>query len=168
VQSLVHSGLLERRQGSGTYVLAASELAGAVSRHMAAARRVDVLEVRRTLEAGAARLAAQRRTDEDATALQELLAGRTAARNGGDVDRLVAVDVALHRAIVRAARNPVLIELYDTLVLALAANVRHNVESRPLEQDDDHSRLIQAILDGDGERAADEAGRYLDGLISGC
>src|SRR4051812_50116078 len=37
VQSLVHSGLLERRQGSGTYVLAASELAGAVSRRGAAA-----------------------------------------------------------------------------------------------------------------------------------
>src|ERR671933_1644669 len=32
VQSLVHAGLLERRQGSGTYVLAASELAGAVRR----------------------------------------------------------------------------------------------------------------------------------------
>src|SRR3954447_14276526 len=34
VQSLVHSGLLERRQGSGTYVLAASELAGAVGRRV--------------------------------------------------------------------------------------------------------------------------------------
>src|SRR4051812_11560502 len=32
VQSLVHAGLLERRQGSGTYVLAASEFAGAVGR----------------------------------------------------------------------------------------------------------------------------------------
>src|ERR1700759_2050034 len=54
VQSLVHAGLLERRQGSGTYVLAASELAGAVSRRVASAQHVDVLEVRRTLEAGAA------------------------------------------------------------------------------------------------------------------
>src|SRR3982751_587634 len=65
VQSLVHAGLLERRQGSGTYVLASSELAGAVSRRVALASNRDVLEVRRALEVGAARLAAARRTDED-------------------------------------------------------------------------------------------------------
>src|ERR671938_308515 len=35
VQSLVHAGVLERRQGSGTYVRASSELAGAVSRRVA-------------------------------------------------------------------------------------------------------------------------------------
>src|SRR4051794_41871554 len=34
VQSLVHAGLLERRQGTGTYVLAASEFAGAVGRRV--------------------------------------------------------------------------------------------------------------------------------------
>jgi len=61
VQSLVHAGLLERRQGSGTYVLAASEFAGAVGRRVATAHHVHVLEVRRTLEAGAARLAALHR-----------------------------------------------------------------------------------------------------------
>src|SRR3954454_17828805 len=43
VQSLVHAGLLERRQGSGTYVLAASELAGAVSRRVATAHHGHVL-----------------------------------------------------------------------------------------------------------------------------
>ena len=42
VQSLVHAGLLERRQGSGTYVLAASEFAGAVSRRIATAHRLHV------------------------------------------------------------------------------------------------------------------------------
>src|ERR687883_307824 len=56
VQSLVHAGLLERRQGSGTYVLAASELAGAVSRRVATAHHVHVPEGRRPLEAGAAAL----------------------------------------------------------------------------------------------------------------
>src|ERR687885_2984506 len=45
VQSLVHAGLLERRQGSGTYVLAASELAGAGSPRVPAAPHVHVLGV---------------------------------------------------------------------------------------------------------------------------
>src|SRR3954470_10045161 len=74
VQSLVHAGLLERRQGSGTYVLASSELAGAVSRRVAGARHRDVLEVRRTLEAGIARRAAARRTDADVARMRTLLA----------------------------------------------------------------------------------------------
>src|SRR3954453_11261548 len=79
VQSLVHAGLLERRQGSGTYVLAASEFAGAVSRRVALASNRDVLEVRRALEVGAARLAAARRTDDDVARMRSLLARRTTA-----------------------------------------------------------------------------------------
>src|SRR5689334_11193481 len=116
VQSLVHSGLLERRQGSGTYVLAASELAGAVGRRVATAHHVHVLEVRRTLEAGAARLAALHRTPEDITRLRGLIAERNAAGRRGDVDAQIAGDVALHRAIGQAAHNPVLIELYENVV----------------------------------------------------
>jgi hypothetical protein len=34
----------------------------------------------------------------------------------------------------------------SSLVVALAANVRHNVESRPLDQDDDHSALVQTQI----------------------
>src|SRR3954447_11938841 len=79
VQSLVHAGLLERRQGSGTYVLAASELAGAVGRRVATAHHVHVLEVRRTLEVGAAQLAAQRRNSDDIDQMRALLARRTTA-----------------------------------------------------------------------------------------
>src|SRR3954471_1879611 len=96
VQSLVHAGLLERRQGSGTYVLAASELAGAVGRRVATAHHVHVLEVRRPLEAGAARLAALHRTPDDVARLQDLLARRVTARHEGDVDGIVAMDVQLH------------------------------------------------------------------------
>src|SRR5881227_1492043 len=76
VQSLVHTGLLERRQGSGTYVLASSELAGAVGRRVAEAHALHVLEVRRTLEVGAARLAAERRTDDDVARMRDLFTRR--------------------------------------------------------------------------------------------
>src|SRR3954469_19377815 len=130
VQSLVHAGLLERRQGSGTYVLAASELAGAVGRRVAVAHHVHVLEVRRTLEVGAARLAALHRTAEDVTRLRDLVAQRNAAMRRGDVDGLVAGDVALHRAIGQAAHNPVLTELYENVVDTFSENVRTNLEVR--------------------------------------
>ena len=57
VQSLVHAGMLERRQGSGTYVISDSELANAMGREIAGAHQRDVLEVRRALEVEVARLA---------------------------------------------------------------------------------------------------------------
>lgn len=169
VQALVHAGLLERRQGSGTYVVADSELAVAVGRRVAEARNRDVLEVRRTLEVGAARLAATRRTAADVAELRELLARRTAARTAGDLDDVAAADLALHRAIARASRNPVLSELYDHLIDAIAENVRVNVGVRLRTVDNDHADLVAAIVDGDPQRAALEAARFIDELLGeGC
>jgi len=165
VQSLVHAGLLERRQGSGTYVLASSELAGAVSRRIADAQQVHVLEVRRTLEVGAARLAAVRRTQADVEGLREILAERSAAYAAGDVEAEVEADVALHRRIAEAAHNPVLRDLYDNLIQALQENVRHNVEHHRPKSDNNHQALVSAIINGDPERAAVEAAAFLDELI---
>lgn len=165
VQSLVHSGLLERRQGSGTYVLAASELAGAVSRRVAGARHRDVLEVRRTLEVGTAWLAAARRTPDDVALMRDLLARRSEARRAGDIDEIVRMDVDLHRAIAHAAHNAVLAELYENFLDALQENVRRNVEVVPRKHDDDHAELVEAIIAGQPERAADEAARFLDELL---
>src|SRR5215203_6040802 len=45
VLALVHAGLLERRQGSGTYVVGAHELSGAVARRLAEAHHAEVVEV---------------------------------------------------------------------------------------------------------------------------
>src|SRR5215470_18915850 len=50
VLALVHAGMLERRQGSGTYVIAATELSSTVARHVADAGVDEVLEVRRAFE----------------------------------------------------------------------------------------------------------------------
>ncbi|MFD0823310.1 FadR/GntR family transcriptional regulator, partial [Micromonospora zhanjiangensis] len=57
VRALVHAGVLECRQGSGTYVISTDELAGAVARQFPAARLAEVVEVRRAFEVEAARLA---------------------------------------------------------------------------------------------------------------
>jgi DNA-binding FadR family transcriptional regulator len=168
VQSLVHAGLLERRQGSGTYVLAASELAGAVSRRVAAAQHIDVLEVRRTLEVGAARLAAVRRTPDDVALLRDLLTRRVAARRDGDIDATVTIDVQMHRAIAQASHNSMLADLYENLIGALQENVRRNVEEQPPHTDEDHAGLIEAIITGNPERAAEEAALFLDALLEGA
>src|SRR6059058_1233408 len=65
VRALAHNGLLDIRQGSGTYVLATSELAGVMNRRFAQADPLHVAELRSALETQAARLAARRRTEQD-------------------------------------------------------------------------------------------------------
>src|SRR5919107_1276902 len=69
VRALVHAGVLECRQGSGTYVVSTDELSGAVTRRLADAEFAEAVEVRRAFEVEAARLAALRRTDSDLAAL---------------------------------------------------------------------------------------------------
>ncbi|GAB2675110.1 FadR/GntR family transcriptional regulator [Thalassiella azotivora] len=165
VQALVHAGLLERRQGSGTYVVADSELAVAVGRRVADARHRDVLEVRRTLEVGAAWLAATRRTDEDCRRLESLLALRSERRVAGDTDGMVQADVELHLAIAEAGRNAVLVDLYRDLLGAISENVSFNITHISPLDDDDHVELVRAIVAGDADRAAAEAARFLDEML---
>jgi DNA-binding FadR family transcriptional regulator len=165
VQSLVHAGLLERRQGSGTYVLANSELAGAVSRRVAGAQALHVLEVRRTLEVGAARLAALRRTTADVAEMRTLLDRRNTAIATVQVEAALTTDVALHRAIGQAAHNPILTDLYENFLAALQENVRANYFASGGMKPTEHLALVEAIAAGDAEAAAAEAACFLDELL---
>jgi DNA-binding FadR family transcriptional regulator len=163
VLALVHAGLLERRQGSGTFVVGSRELAGAVARRVAEAQLAEVLEVRRALEVEAARSAARRRTDQDLAELDTSLAAREAAWANGEVEEFVAADVQLHQRIVAAAHNRILAELYLDFSAALTVSISTAIggDLTP-ERYVDHSRLIEAIRAGDPERAALEAAAFLE------
>ncbi|MFI1099569.1 FadR/GntR family transcriptional regulator [Streptomyces melanogenes] len=158
VRALAHNGLLDIRQGSGTYVVATSELAGVMHRRFADADPRHVAELRSTLESSAARLAAERRTERDLAQLDALLARREEAWGSGDAEAFVAADATLHLAIVAASHNDVLTELYADLGDLLRDWLRDDVgrELRP-ENHMDHARLVEAIRAGDAESAAAEA-----------
>ncbi|MEU7435941.1 FCD domain-containing protein [Streptomyces sioyaensis] len=158
VRALAHNGLLDIRQGSGTYVVATSELAGVMHRRFAAAEPGHVAELRSALEASAARLAARRRTEADLRQIDGLLERREAAWGSGATEAFVVADATLHLAIVAASHNEVLAEIYADLGGVLRDHLRADVgeELRP-EAHMDHSRLVEAIRAGDGDRAAAEA-----------
>jgi DNA-binding FadR family transcriptional regulator len=164
VQSLVHAGMLERRQGSGTYVLSDSELGNAMGREIAGAHQRDVLEVRRALEVEVARLAAMRRTPAQVTQLRVLRDTRAEAYAGGDLDAMVAADLALHRLIAESAHNAVLLALYENLQDAITDNIRFNFE-HPVHDDDSHHALVEAVAEGDPDAAMREIDRYLSDLM---
>ncbi|MFF0746037.1 FadR/GntR family transcriptional regulator [Streptomyces sp. NPDC004111] len=161
VRALAHNGLLDIRQGSGTYVLATSELAGVMHRRFADADPLHIAELRSTLESSAGRLAAQRRTDKDVRNLDGLLARREEAWASGNAEQFVTADASLHLAVVAASHNDVLIGLYADLGDLLRDWLREDIgqELRP-EDHMDHARLIEAIRAGDAETAAAEAAGY--------
>ncbi|MFE4594698.1 FadR/GntR family transcriptional regulator [Streptomyces laurentii] len=161
VRALAHNGLLDIRQGSGTYVVATSELAGVMHRRFAGSDPRHVAELRATLESSAARLAAERRTDRDLKQLDALLQRREEAWDARDAEEFVTVDAAFHHAVVVASHNDVLLEIYADLGHVLRAWLREDVgETLRPENHMDHTRLVEAIHAGDGERAATEAAGY--------
>jgi DNA-binding FadR family transcriptional regulator len=163
VRALVHAGVLERRQGSGTYVISTDELAGAVARKIGSVEVAHTVEVRRAFEVEAARLAALRRTPDDLAALDAALADREAAWRSGRLDAFVATDGTLHEVIVAAAHNPMLADLYASVGAAVRASVAAGIGPDLLpEKHIDHARLVAAIRAGDPDRAAREAGRFLE------
>jgi DNA-binding FadR family transcriptional regulator len=161
VRALAHNGLLDIRQGSGTYVVATSELAGVMRRRFAAARQRDVVEVRGTLEVTAARLAATRRTATDLRRLDALLRRRERAWASGDRDAFVDADAAFHLAVVAAARNEVLGALYADLgqVIRDSLLAHFGADLDPADHMD-HAGLVEAIRAGDADRAAAEAAAH--------
>jgi DNA-binding FadR family transcriptional regulator len=158
VRALAHNGLLDIRQGSGTWVVATSELAGVMQRRFATADPGHVTELRGTLEAAAAGFAARRRTDEDLELLDRLLARRERAWASGDRDAFVDADSAFHLAVVSASHNEVLAELYADLGQVIRDSLREHVgaELRPADYQD-HARLLEAIRAGDPTTATAEA-----------
>ncbi|MFJ2743118.1 FadR/GntR family transcriptional regulator [Streptomyces sp. NPDC087440] len=156
VRVLVHAGLLESRQGNGTFVRSTADPA-AVLRGMRHAGALDVLELRVALEAEAARLAAVRRDGDDLRALRAALAK---LREQGD--RSADADVAFHLGIVEATHNAAFTEVYrffsaqvhESLVTSLGDH-----EMPPIDLVA-HTALVDAVESGD-PAAAEQAARAL-------
>ncbi|GDY66711.1 GntR family transcriptional regulator [Streptomyces avermitilis] len=161
VRALAHNGLLDIRQGSGTYVAATSELAGVMHRRFADADPRHIAELRSTLESGAAKLAARRRTERDLKQLDTLLVRREEAWESGNAEAFVTADATFHMAVVAASHNDVMTAMYADLGEVLRDWLREDVgEELTPETYMDHARLVDAIRTGDAEAAATEAAGY--------
>src|SRR3954451_19141040 len=146
VRALAHNGLLDIRQGSGTYVVATSELAGVMHRRFADADPRHIAELRSTLESSAARLAAERRTEKDLKQLDALLVRRDQAWESGDQDAFVTADAPFHLAVGAASHNDVMTEMYADLGEVLRDWLREDVgEELTPETYMDHTRLVHEM-----------------------
>ncbi|MET3790083.1 FadR/GntR family transcriptional regulator [Aquamicrobium terrae] len=153
VRALVSQGLLETRQGSGTYVRATADPAAALDRVRQTCLR-DQWEVRALLDVEAARLAALRHKPEDIARLRKLLAERrTVAEVGREV--FVQRDIAFHRAVVQASGNEAMVEIYDFFTAAITDAIKSTLRGEVPEPDTQaHAEIVEAIASGDPDRAA--------------
>jgi len=159
VRALAHAGLLEVRQGDGTYVRATSELSGAVERLYGDNELGHVLEVRQALDMQAARLAAIRAEPADLDALDEALARRAAAWRARDFDAWIAADWAFHSGVAHAAHNPLLTELYASLAEPVSRSVAGSWSDPDYAGGDPagHEDLVRALRAHDPTEAARQA-----------
>ncbi|MFF5077227.1 FadR/GntR family transcriptional regulator [Actinoplanes sp. NPDC000266] len=154
---LAGAGLVESRQGAGVFVVAAEPRVNwAVQLRRAAL--TDVYEVRVALEVEAARLAAARRTGDDMTAITAAMSRRVEAA-GEDDAAFVDADIALHAAIVAAAHNPILLNLFTEFLPVLREGLIDLVRllglraRRPNPGEDTHAQLVAAVGAQDPEAA---------------
>ncbi|MFB8227930.1 FadR/GntR family transcriptional regulator [Cellulosimicrobium sp. NPDC055967] len=161
VRALEHAGILEPRRGDGTYVRAADGLDAALARRARTTDAFHVLDVRGILERGAARAAAVRHDADALARLDAALAAQTAAR-GADEDTFQAADVAFHAEVVRAARNPLLADLYDGLDHALVRTFPSGDRRVHHRDVPGHEEVVAAIRAGDADAAEDAVAATID------
>lgn len=147
VRSLVQLGLLETRQGDGTYVIAEDEVAAVLRHAIDAATENEVIVVRRALDVLAAREAANYRSAEDLDDLHAALAARRAAVVRADPAAFIDHDVAFHIGVARASKNSLLFGLYQSFESSLRDSVgrTNSVEIVDDPQGIVHEQLVLAI-----------------------
>jgi GntR family transcriptional repressor for pyruvate dehydrogenase complex len=149
LKSLTLFGIIEVRQGDGTYVKRQdSELLPQAIEWgllLGTPRILDLIEARRHLEVIVGGLAAERRNADAVSDLKSLLAEMEAAM--GDADRFVAADVAFHLRVAEAAGNDALFQIMlniRSLLQVWIARVMHAASDYHPSLDD-HLPILAAI-----------------------
>lgn len=165
VRALVQLGLLETRQGDGTYVIASDPTEVALRRALHNADPGEVFAVRRALDALAATEAADNRDEAVLALLETALSRRQDAARRGDREAFTDHDVAFHLYVVQASGNALLNGIYSSFVASLRNAVTRGIEgSMALAETpaDRHDALLQAIRASDAQAARNAALTIID------
>jgi GntR family galactonate operon transcriptional repressor len=170
---LAAKGLVDARQKRGTFVRDRADwnlLDADIIRWQFAERSDDgfldnLHEVRRIVEPAGARLAAERRTDDDVKILEAAL-DTMAAADGDPVDAVDA-DLAFHRALLAATHNELLMRMEVLLETGLATRDRLVHGADP--HDDpvpSHRAVLDAISGQDPDGAETAVHALLDKALA--
>jgi len=168
ISRLKNEGVVEPRQGSGVYVSAHGAIRPLridYAEAMEGGSVLQILAVRRAIEAEVAAEAAMRRTDADMMAIDAALKKiDEAVAEGRDG---VAEDVAFHRAIAAVTGNPYFLQTLSFLNQYLEAGTVVTRRNESLREDfsrqvrDEHAAIAAAIRAGDPMAARNAAQTHM-------
>lgn len=174
VRSLAALGVLETRQGDGTYVTQLDP--GSLLRPLEfwadlqqVSQSAELLAVRRVLETESAGLAAVRLTEEELARLDDVLTGIEEGMATGrlDPETFIDTDAEFHRTIAAASGNGALAALIDSLMtrtlrgrLWRAITERASVDEAHAE----HRAILAALRTRDAEHARVRMAAHLLGV----
>ncbi len=163
VRVLAHSGLVEVRQGSGTYVRAAST-SGNVAERLRNACVREVYQVRRALEVEVARSAARARDDQDLRAIRTLIDRLYENLRQGSREAFLQADMELYGVLAASTKNEVLIDLYRSFAQALKGALTQVMTFPGVMKScvARHERLYQALVEGDAVAAQAVTSEFLE------
>jgi GntR family transcriptional regulator, transcriptional repressor for pyruvate dehydrogenase complex len=172
IQKLASKGMLQSRQGGGTYVTDRLESTffdpwqDMMGSHPNL--REDMLEFRRMLEGQAAEWAAERATEADLTRLGQTFQALNATFSDGNMDKRSDADIAFHQAVGEAAHNALLGHLSSALLRLMHDNIRLNLnELKTIPAADSllqkqHAAIHDAIAERKPQAARAAAETHID------
>lgn len=176
INKLVTMGLLEQRQGQGTFVRSPETKQKSLLATMVESQNAslpDVLEVRMGLECNAAALAALRADDKDYRFMEKSIDALAEAISSGRMS--MDADISFHMAISYATGNRLQVTIMKNVYDYLFAGIDDNLDAlyqRPEDMAailDQHRTIYRAIRDRDPERAQLTMRRHIacvDGMIA--
>lgn len=170
IRKLEFFGLLKTSPQSGTYVAQYNiQMMEGILNDIINFNKNDffaLIEARYYMEINAARLAAQRRTEEDLEALRAAVAAYDARINAKE--NAVQEDMFIHLKIANAAKNSVM----ESMLLLLLPDIIRNIiekkicgDYRSAEAMAEHHEILKAIADQDEDAAALAMANHLDDIL---
>lgn len=155
VRVLVSAGLLEKKQGFGTFLKANPVIQEPLEQRLRRAEILEVYEVRRMLELEIARLASERRDEEDLKLMRQHLDVRLKALEQEKMADYLNADVQFHLAVATASKNTVVIDLYRTFSTVLREALDKLVKTSEVHHPhvEMHEGLYEAIKNRDAAAA---------------
>jgi GntR family transcriptional repressor for pyruvate dehydrogenase complex len=158
VKTLSLLGLLESRQGAGTYLRSpeALDLTKVIEWGLLLGQKQvdDLIELRRSLEVISARLAAQRRTAEDLQRLRDDM--EAMERSKSDSSGFVASDVAFHVTLARGSGNALLASQLASIQSLLSEWIKRAIRQHGQTEETclEHRHILDAVAARDPDAAA--------------
>lgn len=163
IQSLIQAGVLESRQGDGTYVLTNDKFEANILTRLSSSKISEVHEVRVSLEKEIVKLAALRRTQEDLINIKKALDEKNSIKE--NIQENSKADLEFHLCIAKACHNSIFYDLYKSISQYICTSIQERLELTFMEEENIsalHTDLYEAIFSQDTKKAQEIINKILE------